>query len=202
MAAIPTGLSRTLTPRSIASSLSPNCKTTAAGGITLAKLTLPYLWAAKSGKHWYYRRNGQFIPLKLKPGDAGFLEAYNHVSRSFGEPKPGEESVRGTIGHLTEEYRASPEFAQLSDRARRDYRYYLDILREAHGHRPIATMPRGAVRKLRDEYQATPSKANYLIKVLRLILSYAADDPQKFRLPPNWLNPASRPKRLRTGDGH
>ena len=63
-------------------------------------------------------------------------------------------------------------------------------------------MPRGAVRKLRDEYQATPSKANYLIKVLRLILSYAADDPQKFRLPPNWLNPASRPKRLRTGDGH
>jgi integrase len=63
-------------------------------------------------------------------------------------------------------------------------------------------LPREAVFKLRDEFQATPRTANYVVSVLRLILSYAEDRKPTFRLPPHWSNPARRPKKLKTGDGH
>jgi integrase len=58
------------------------------------------------------------------------------------------------------------------------------------------------VLKLRDEFQATPRTANYLVSVVRLLLSYAEDRKLTFHLPPNWSNPARRPKRLETGAGH
>jgi integrase len=65
-------------------------------------------------------------------------------------------------------------------------------------------MPREAVLRLRDEFSDKPrtGDANYLISVLRLILSYAAERPQTFLLPNSWANPARHPKRLREGDGH
>jgi integrase len=112
---------------------------------------------------------------------------------------------RGTTGsfaHLIESYRKAPEFVSLAEKTRKDYARYLDLLKHKHGYRPVATMPREAVFKLRDEFQENPRTANYIISVLRLILSYAEDRRQTFRLPPHWVNPARRPKRLRTGDGH
>jgi integrase len=76
------------------------------------------------------------------------------------------------------------------------------MLKEKHGHRQVATMPREAIFKLRDEFQATPRMANYVVSVLRLILNYAEDRQAAFRLPPHWSNPARRPKKLRTGKGY
>jgi len=175
-----------------------------AGATTLVKLEMPYLWAAKRGRYWFYRRGGKFIPIRLTPEDDGFLEAYERIHRDFGRaqtPK-GAGSAAGTIAHLIDEYRASPDFRDLADRTRKDYGHYLDILKSAHGHRPIATMPREAVLRLRDEHSDKPRTANYLISVLRLIFSYAADRQQTFRLPKDWINPAQRPKRLREGEGH
>jgi integrase len=63
-------------------------------------------------------------------------------------------------------------------------------------------MLREAIFKLRDEHKETPRKANYLVSVLRLVLAYAEDRKQTFRLPAHWQNPARRPKKLKTGDGH
>jgi integrase len=76
------------------------------------------------------------------------------------------------------------------------------MLKTQHGHRRIATMPREAVFKLRDEFQGTPRTANCVVSVLRLILNYAEDRKQTFHLPAHWSNPARRPKKLRTGKGH
>ena len=77
----------------------------------------------------------------------------------------------GTFDHLIREYRASSDYKTLEPGTRKDYNTYLDILRHKHGHRSIALMPRDAVLKMRDEYQATPRKANYLLAVLRAIQS-------------------------------
>jgi len=193
-----------LTQHSIVSSLSPCERTTVGGATILVKLDLPYLWSAKNGRYWFYRRGGQFIPIRLRPGDDGFLEAYEHIHRTFGYDRtPQDEALApGSLSHLINHYRASPDFAGLANRTRKDYGQYLEILKRMHGHRPIATMPREAVFKLRDEYSDRPRTANYLISVLRLILSYAADRQQTFRLPRNWVNPAQKPKRLREGPGH
>jgi integrase len=169
----------------------------------LVKLDLPYLWAAKKGRYWFYRRSGQFIPIRLRPADDGFLEAYERIHRTFAVQASRDQPViPGTLSHLISQYRASPDFAGLADRTRKDYGQYLDILKRSHGHRPVATMPREAVLRLRDEYSDKPRTSNYLISVLRLIFSYAADRQETFRLPSNWINPAQKPKRLREGPGH
>jgi integrase len=183
------------------------------GGVTtLVKVDLPYLWVA-TGRHkrryWFYRRGGHRIPItspegrRLQWGDAGFLEAYQRIQASFeGKPSEATQPAAGALAHLIEVYRAAPEFKSLGAKTRKDYDRYLDLLKERHGHRPVATMPREAVFKLRDEFQGTPRTANYVVSVLRLILTYAEDRKGTFRLPPHWTNPARHPKKLRTGDGH
>jgi integrase len=183
-----------------------------AGAITLVKLDIDYLFAGvdRQGKrrYWYYRRNRRYIPItspegrRLQPGDAGFLEAYAQVHAGFDQPAATRSTTTGTIAHLIDSYRSSPEFKQLSSKTQRDYGRYLGLLKEKHGHRSVAQIPREAVFKLRDEFQATPRTANYLVSVLRLLLSFAEDRKQTFQLPPCWVNPARRPKKLKTGEGH
>ena len=154
-----------------------------------------------------YRRGSQLVPItslegqRLQQGDAGFLESYERIHASFAV-EPDAPPSAGTLAHLINVYRAAPEFLGLGKKTRKDYGRYLDMLREKHGHRAIATMPREAVFKLRDEFQGTPRTANYVVSVLRLILGYAEDRKGTFRLPRQWTNPARRPKKLRTGDGH
>jgi integrase len=64
------------------------------------------------------------------------------------------------------------------------------------GSLPASDIQRHHVLALRDKYAATPAAANYLIRVLRLLMTFAVDR--------SWRrdNPAQRPKRLKTGDGH
>ena len=177
----------------------------------MVKLDLKYLLTTKGrhgGRYWFYRRGGKLIPInspegqRLSPGDEGFLEAYERIHYSFGTQPGAKRAAIGTLAHLIDDYRAAPEFLTLSTRSRKDYIRYLDMLKERHGHRSVAVMPREAVFKLRDEFQATPQTANYLVSVLRLILTFAEDRKATFHLPAHWSNPARRPKKLRTGPGH
>lgn len=182
-----------------------------AGVTTLVKLDLKYLMAS-TGRHgrryWFYRRGGKIVPItsregrRLKPEDDGFFATYERIHDSFGASPGTKRAASGTLAHLIDAYRSAPEFLTLGNRIRKDYSRYLDMLKERHGHRSIAAMPREAVFKLRDEFQATPRTANYLVSVLRLILSYAEDRKATFHLQSHWSNPARRPKKLRTGPGH
>jgi integrase len=175
----------------------------------MVKVDLPYLWApmGRRRRYWFYRRDGRRIPItssdgrRRQKGEPGFFEAYERIHESFAEPPSGG-SAAGSIAHLIDAYRAAPEFTKRKPKTRKDYGRYLDMLREKHGHRRIATMPREAMFKLRDEFQETPRTANYIVSVLRLILSYAEDRKNTFRLPTHWVNPARRPKKLETGEGH
>lgn len=208
MAAMCTGSSKTLTPHSIASNLRLRNAVTD-GATTLTKVELPYLRAPKgrNKRYWFYRRAGQRIPItspqgrRLEQGDPGFLEAYERIHEGFGL-EPSSEPKTGTFAHLIDSYRNAPEFLTLAAKTRKDYARYLDMVKEKHGHRSVAAMPREAVLKLRDEFQGTPRTANYIVSVLRLILTYAEERKRTFRLPPHWINPARRPKKLKTGEGH
>jgi integrase len=173
----------------------------------LVKLDMRYLYGPKKHRYWYYRRNGRFIPItspegrRLQQDEAGFLGAYARIHASFGVESV-EDTAIGTLAHLIDVYRASPEFKRRKPKTQKDYGRYLDLLKAQHGHRSIAKLPREAVFRLRDEFQATPRTANYLVSVLRLVLSYAEDRKLTFHLPPHWSNPARRPKKLETGEGH
>ena len=176
----------------------------------MAQVDLPYLWAAigRNGTYWYYRRGGQLIPIaspegqRLKCGDVGFMEAYERIHASFGVERRPAPHI-GTIAHGIDEYRADAEFQQLKPRTKRRYNQDLGWLKENHGHRQFADLPREAVLKMRKERVATPAAANGLVSRLSILLNYVEDRPQTFRLPKGWQNPMRRRvKPLKQGDGH
>lgn len=172
-------------------------------------MTIPYLFApkAKGRRYYYYRRAGQRIPIedaqgrRLAPDDPGFLAAWQAIHDTFEDTAPTAPGA-GTLAHVIETYRESPDYLQLAAKTRRDYARYLDTLKSDHGHLPVRTMPKEFILGLRDRWAAKPRTANYLVAVLRLVLSYAEDRPRTFALPNGWANPARKPKMLKTGAGH
>lgn len=177
----------------------------------MALINLPYLWAAKGrgGKlYYFYRRNGLRMPIespegrRLRPGDDGFYEAYAVIHASF-EKQTREGPKTGTIEHLVQEYRQSGDFQTNIGAASRDnYNRYLTIIVEKHSKGLVATLPREAILKMRDEYKHTPTSANMLLQMWSILLNFAEERPLTFRLPTSWRNPARKVKRLKTGDGH
>lgn len=169
----------------------------------MVRIRLPYLWEAraKGRKYYYYRRDGQRIPVtsergrRLAPKDAGFAAAYDAIHATF-EDAGRPPAAPGTLDALIIEYRKSSMFKQLSPRSRKDYGVYLDLLREDYGDLMVRTMPRPFVFRLREKYAETPRKANYLISILRRVMQFAVN--QGYRTD----NPAAKPERLKEGPGH
>jgi integrase len=176
----------------------------------MALLDLPYLWPAKGrgGRlYWFYRRNGQNVPIKspdgkrLWPEDGGFLEAYERIHASFsGADRPPPNA--GTMAHLIDLYRDDVEFTERAPSTKKNYARWLDWLKKDHGTRLLADFPREAVAKMRKDRKDTPAAANYLMSVVSVLLNYAEEHPLALRLPKGWRNPARGMKRLEEGDGH
>ncbi len=162
----------------------------------MTDISLPYLNAvqAKGRIYWYYRRDGMRQRIDGKPGTPEFLENYNRIHAAFeAEPRTG--AAPGTFAALITAYLSSPEYMELGERTKQEYRAYLDQMRERFGHLSYRSMSRRFVIGYRDDMAATPSKANHAIKVLRRLLSYAVDR-ELIK-----TNPATGVKELRTGDG-
>lgn len=173
----------------------------------MATIDLPYLqlYRSRQREYAYYRRNKRRVRITapdgqpLLPGDEGFMSAYEHIHATFEDQTTIPKATIGTLAHLIDHYKGSPDYLGKADKTRRDYARYLDLLKEKHGHLPVRTMPRDFVLGLRDKYADTPRKANYLLQILRLLFSYAMDRPSTFGVT---SNPAARPKTLKTGHGH
>jgi|GEM_PF-6145058 len=100
----------------------------------MTKIDLPYLFAPKNAKgvrYYYYRRAGQRIPIKdaegkhLTPYHAGFAAVWQTIHDTFEGSVPTD-PANGTLGHVIDTYRTSPDFAQLADKTRKDYGRYLE----------------------------------------------------------------------------
>jgi hypothetical protein len=64
------------------------------------------------------------------------------------------------------------------------------------GPLPVGGIRRKRVKALRDKYAEKPRTANYVVQVVRLLMSFAIDEEVIED------NPAARPRMLRTGEGH
>jgi integrase len=140
----------------------------------------------------YYRRPGapdDGARLPGSPTDPGFMEALNRFNAQAEEVPP--ERVRGTFARLAAEYRASPEFTQLAEKTCRDYANLLGKLTAMLGPFPASEIDREAVYAIRDKFRDRPHLANYVLRVLRLLLAWAVDRGQLA------VNPAAHPKQLR-----
>lgn len=164
----------------------------------IAVLDLPYV-AEKRVKGYvyvYYRRDGKYI--ELPAADApNFREEYDKIHASF-ELTP-EGSRPGSVKRLIEDFKASANYTDKAPKTRKDYDRYLSQIETMWGDLQVTQVTRRAVFKWRDALKSTPRTANYAMQVARLLFNFSIDLDDEDSVK---VNPARRPKKLKTGPGH
>lgn len=133
-----------------------------------------------SGKTIYYCyawRGGPLLKTKsgepMQPGDPMLAKAFVEAT------KDRHVDPSDTMAALISEYRASADFLSKSEKTRREYDRYLDIIRKKFGERPIDVIQnpkqRGRFKEWRDSLAAKPRTADYAWTTLARVLSFAKD---------------------------
>lgn len=124
------------------------------------------------GRVYYYWQPGRGTAkaaerrrIEFEPEDPRFWQEI----RSLGAPQ------EGTLAFLAAEYRASPEYAALRPASRRHYDHFIDRLEAYAGTQRYQQIARHDVYELRNELRETPSSANQIVKVLRLLLEFGCE---------------------------
>ncbi|MCP1215613.1 tyrosine-type recombinase/integrase [Acetobacter orientalis] len=180
----------------------------------MARIELPYVDKAttKGKTYYYYRREGQRLRIQGSPGEPQFLANYTRLHNAAekaeikAKTRPG--VLPGSLAALIVAYKKSPEWTDTAQSTKVDYLKALDPLATLYGHLLVADMPRKFVFWLRDHYATkpaekegdpptkTPRRANRMITVLSILLSWAVN--REWR--PD--NPALRVPKLKTGEGY
>jgi integrase len=145
---------------------------------------------AKGGVYVYWRATGYRFHAAL--GTPEFLQEYAALTK--GDEAP---AVRaGSLDALIVAYRKAPEFRTLAPRTRADYEKQLTLIGDTLGRFAVASIQRKHVIELRDTYQETPRKADYVVQVLSLLFSFACERGLRND------NPALRVKKFGTIKGY
>lgn len=130
-------------------------------------------------RYWYFRHNATGVrALPGKPGEPEFHRAYADLletTRQAPTPKQSDPVERSSLRWLAREYEKSPEFRQLKPLTQRDYGKILGLIVDTAGDVGFATISKRGALALRDRFSATPRRANYVVQVLSLLLTWAAD---------------------------
>lgn len=101
-----------------------------------------------------------------------------------------------TVESLITLWHASPEWAQMSERTKEDWRRYCNFIKEQWGDLTVVGIAPRHVLELRDFYADRPASANNLMRCLSSMLSWS--------VPRGWRpdNPCREIKPLKGGDGY
>ncbi|MAL41433.1 MULTISPECIES: tyrosine-type recombinase/integrase [Thalassospira] len=162
----------------------------------MVSIELPYVnsYTSKGKVYTYYRRDGQKIRIKGDVGSDEWLKAYQSIHRSFETSAPG--IVKGSMHDLITQYKSSPSFKQLKPRTQKEYHRLLDKIGRICGSKHVTSISRRLVLSIRNAGADTPRDTNNLLTTLRLLMQFAVDMEYV------QVNPATRFKRLKEGDGH
>ena len=154
----------------------------------MAVIKLDYVneYTDRTGKkRRYFRRRGR--RLGALPGEVGSEEFMAAYQGFLAENKPAAPSPRtgeGSFGRLITEYYGSRPFKNLKPSSRTAYRYALEPLAKAHGHRLVRDMRADKIAKIIGDIGTTkPGMANFTKSVLQKLMKYAvktkwrADNP-------------------------
>lgn len=128
--------------------------------------------------HYCYAwRGGPLLKKKdgspLQPGDPMLGKAFYAAIKERKEP------TTDTMEKLIVEFKASADFTSLSDKSKRAYSSYLDMIRDEFGKLSFAALQdkemRGEFKEWRDKMAETPRKADYAWTTLARVLSFAKD---------------------------
>ena len=146
-------------------------------GQAMTKLKLDYIneYIDRSGKlRRYFRRGAVRGPLPGAVGSVEFMAAYqDYLGKTGRRPTT---KVEGSLGRLITEYYASRPFADLKPSSRRTYRYVLEPLAKAHGHRTALITHKQASKLIQEKGAKSPGMANLTKSVLQKLFKYAVKE--------------------------
>lgn len=148
---------------------------------------------------WYLRRRGfKQAPLPGLPWSPEFMAAYEAaMAGQPREPIGAGRTKPGTISALVVAYYASAGFKSLEPSTQYTYRHIVDHFRNDHGDKRVAMIERRHIAKMIADRVATPSAANNLLKMLRLLMGFAIETGMRKD------DPTAHVKRVRiTSPGH
>jgi integrase len=145
-------------------------------GKPVAVLKLKYVneYRDRQGKlRRYFRRGPTRGPLPGEVGSPEFLAAYQGFMAGI-SPVITQRNGEGSFGRLITDYYAARPFTNLKPSSRQIYRYVLEPLAKAHGHRAVALMTHKHAGKIIQDIGATkPGMANLTKSVLQKLMKYA-----------------------------
>ncbi len=169
--------------------------------VPVAVIKLDYVneYTDRTGKkRRYFRRRGK--RLGALPGEVGSEEFMAAYQGFLAENKPAIPSPRtgdGSFGRLITEYYGSTPFKNLKPSSRTAYRYALEPLAKAHGHRLVRDMRADKIAKIIGDIGATkPGMANFTKSVVQKLMKYAV----KAKWRPD--NPVIGIERFKSGTHH
>lgn len=161
----------------------------------MARTDLPYTYVAKR-KYWRFRHPAVGdVSLPGAPGEDAFHKRYAELVAVTKKLRP--EQDRHRLSWLTGRYRKSPEYRLLADATQLDYEKTLTLLDAELGDQPYRLITRKMVKAVRDDYAATPRKANKIKQMVSRLYSWAEEE----QLVMEGLNPASGLKHLKPKGG-
>jgi integrase len=143
----------------------------------VALLKLKYIneYRDRTGKlRRYFRRGGKTLgPLPGEVGSDEFMAAYQAYLADQ-KPVATPRGAEGSFGRLITEYYGSRPFLNLKPSSRQIYRYVLEPLAKAHGHRLVRDMRADKIGKIIQDIGASrPGMANLTKSVLQKMMKYA-----------------------------
>lgn len=169
-------------------------------GSVVAKVDLKFVDVQRdrSGRvaFHYFRRNGRRWRLPGSPGDEAFMQEYGrllHATAPRKTPGPAPDAD-GSFGALVRDFLSSGQFKEKRPSTQREYRRVLEALAAQHGPKPVRLLERRHIRQIRDARADTPGAANTVLRMLKLLLSFAVDDGLIRS------NPAAKMRLLKVGE--
>lgn len=135
-------------------------------------------FADRTGRpRWYLRRRGfKLVPLPGLPWSPEFMAAYEEaMAGQPREPIGASRTKLGTINALAVAYYQTAGFKALEPSTQYDYRNIIENFRKDHGDKRVAMLERRHISKLVADRVATPTAANKLLKMLKILLGFAVE---------------------------
>ena len=146
-------------------------------GRDMAKIRLKYVdeYIDRTGKlRRYFRKAGKRLgPLEGEPGSEEFMTAY----AAYLAEKPAAAKItlhEDSLGKLIIDFYGSRYFTDRKDSTRKLYRYCLEPISKAHGHRSATLMtPEHAEKIINAIGQKRPGMGNLTLAVMRRVMQFA-----------------------------
>ena len=143
------------------------------------KISFPYIKAyERRGKIYaYYRRGKTQVRLRGEIGSPEWVQLYKAAHEQYELAHAGKEAASpalpGTFEHLWATYLRSSDFRGLAPRSQRTYRYLIEPMLPVYGKGRVERISGRWIRRYLESLSDKPAKANYWLRVIRVLLQFA-----------------------------